>query len=209
MSSLRVDHVIYAVADLEAAAARVTEELGLGSIQGGRHPGWGTANRIVPLGREYLELMTVVDAAEAAESVVGRAVLEAIEAGERLVGWAVATDDIEVIARRLSLEIIDGSRTRPDGVTLSWKLAGVGRGLETSALPFFIQWEGAAELHPGSAKAGHRVTPGGIAWVEVSTNEQALRAWLGGHDLPLRVIDGPDALSAVAISTSDGEIVFR
>lgn len=209
MSSLRVDHVIYAVADLDAAAARVTEKFGLDSIEGGRHPGWGTANRIVPLGRDYLELMTVVDATEAAASVVGRPVLEALEAGDRLVGWAVATDDIEVIARRLSLEVIGGSRARPDGITLSWKLAGVGRGLETSAFPFFIQWEGPVDLHPGSTRVGHRVTPDGIAWVEVSTDEQALRAWLGSHDLPLRVTDGPDELSAVAISTSDGEAVFR
>lgn len=206
---MRIDHVVLGSRDLDETASRYLREHGLPSVEGGRHPAWGTANRIVPLGRNYLELMTVVDATEAAASVVGRPVLEALEAGDTLVGWAVATDDIEVIARRLSLEVIGGSRARPDGITLSWKLAGVGRGLETSAFPFFIQWEGPADLHPGSARVGHRVTPDGIAWVEVSTDEQALRAWLGSHDLPLRVTDGPDELSAVAISTSDGEVVFR
>lgn len=49
-SNPRIDHVIYAVGDLEADAARFRDELGLESVVGGRHPGWGTANRIVPLG---------------------------------------------------------------------------------------------------------------------------------------------------------------
>ena len=209
MPAFRLDHVIYAVRDLDSAAARVTADLGLASVEGGRHPGWGTANRIVPLGESYLELVAVVDSSEAAASDFGRPVLEALATGERLVGWAVATDDIEGIARRLGLEVTRGSRTGPDGVTLSWQLAGVGRALATGALPFFIQWEGAAELHPGNAAAPHRVTPDGIAWVEVSGDERSLRTWLGDHDLPLRITDAPQPLSAVAISTAEGELVFR
>ena len=204
-----MDHVIYAVRDLDSAAARVTADFGLASVEGGRHPGWGTANRIVPLGESYLELVAVVDSLEAAASDFGRPVLEALAAGERLVGWAVATDNIEDIARRRGLEVTGGSRKRPDGVTLSWRLAGVGRALATGALPFFIRWHGPPGLHPGKAAAAHRVTPGGIAWVEVGSDEQSLRTWLGDHDLPLRITDGPQPLSAVAISTAEGEVVFR
>ena len=209
MWSLRVDHVIYAVRDLDSAAARITADFGLASVEGGRHPGWGTANRIVPLGEDYLELVTVVDPSEAAASDFGRPVLEALATGERLVGWAVATDSIEGIARRNGLEVTVGSRTRPDGVTLSWQLAGVGHALATGALPFFIQWHGPPELRPGNAAATHRVTPNRIAWVEVSGDERSLRIWLGDHHLPLRITDGPQALSAVAISTAEGEVVFR
>ena len=209
MAGLRIDHVIYAVRDLEAAAARVTAELGIGSVEGGRHPGWGTENRIVPLGREYAELVAVVDPAEAAASEFGRPVLEALASREGLVGWAVATDDIEETARRLGLDVDRGSRTRPDGVTLSWQLAGVGRALATGILPFFIQWGGPPELHPGSAAARHRTAPRGIAWVEVSGDEPSLRSWLGHHDLPVRVSDGPDGLSAVTIETAAGPVVFR
>ena len=49
----------------------------LPSVDGGRHPGWGTANRIVPLGDTYIELVTVVDEAEAAQSPFGRWVASA------------------------------------------------------------------------------------------------------------------------------------
>jgi len=58
---LELDHVLLAVADLEAAGREIEAWYGLTSIEGGRHPGWGTANRIVPLGETYLELITVVD----------------------------------------------------------------------------------------------------------------------------------------------------
>lgn len=209
MSSLRVDHVIYAVTDLEAAGARFVEELGLASVEGGRHPGWGTANRIVPLGEAYLELVTVVDSEEAASSYFGRPILEALATREQLVGWAVATDDLDSIARRLSLDVARGTRTKADGTTLSWQLAGVARALDTSVFPFFIEWDGSPELHPGKAEAPHRLKPSGIAWVEVAADEQSLRSWLGDFDFQLRTTDGPPALSAVAIGAEAGEIVLR
>ena len=209
MSDLRVDHVICAVDDLETAGTRFHEEFGLGSVEGGRHSGWGTANRIVPLGNAYLELVTVVDSDEAASSAFGRAASEAIAAREQLVGWVVATDDLETVARRLRLEIVRGSRTRPDGTTLSWQLAGVDRSLETGALPIFIEWGGPDELHPGRAEADHRLTPTGFAWVEVAADEQSLRSWLGDFEFELRIVDGAPELSAVAISTDAGDLVLR
>ena len=68
---MELDHVLIAVDDLEAAAKEVEERLGLASVAGGRHHGLGTANRIVPLGETYLELVAVVDDAEAAASGFG------------------------------------------------------------------------------------------------------------------------------------------
>ena len=58
---MRIDHVIYATQDLDAAAARLESEHGLVADGGGRHAGIGTENRIVPLGGGYLELIAVVD----------------------------------------------------------------------------------------------------------------------------------------------------
>lgn len=209
MSELRVDHIIYAVNGLEEAAERFRHEFGLASVAGGRHPGWGTANRIVPLGREYIELVTVVDREQAAASDFGRAVTDAVTSGQRLVGWAVATDALEEIAGRLKLEVTSGSRNRPDGSTLRWQLAGVARALSTGALPFFIQWAAPPELHPGAAPVDHDVRARGIAWIEVGAESQTLRAWLGNHDIPLRISEPPPPLKAVALSTPTGELVVR
>lgn len=176
---------------------------------GGRHPGWGTANRIVPFGHEYVELVAVVDREEAAASEFGRPVMEAVASGQGLMGWAVATDDLQGIARRLNLEVTSGSRTRPDGSTLRWQLAGVGHALAARGLPFFIEWDASTELHPAAALAEHGVTPCGIGWIEIAAEEESLRAWLGDHDLPVRIIEGPPSLSAIAISTAGGELVLR
>ena len=196
--SLRIDHVLYALSDLEAGAARLEEELGLESIPGGAHSGWGTANRIVQLGPDYLELIGVADAATAAESEFGRMVLDA---GEGLMGWAVATDDLDAVADRLGLEIERGARKRPDGVRLAWRLAGVPEALASGGfLPFFIQWEGPSELHPG----GDSSAPPGIAYVELAGDEARLREWLGGADLPVRVRAGSGGIVAAGI----GDVVL-
>jgi Glyoxalase-like domain len=178
--SLRIDHVLYAVSDLEAGGARFEEDLGLESIPGGRHPNWGTANRIVQLGPDYVELVGVVDPETAASSDFGRLVRDT---SEGLVGWAVATDDLDAVAARLGLHIERGSRKRPDGVRLAWRVAGLAEALQSGgALPFFIQWEGPGELHPG----GDHSAPAGVRWVEVAADEAELREWLGGEQLPVR-----------------------
>jgi len=201
--------VIYAVGDLDAASTRIAESLGLSSVAGGRHPGWGTENRIVPLGAEYLELVTVADPVAAAASDFGRAVMNATSRGDQLVGWAVATDDVAAVATRLNLDVTSGTRTRPDGTTLSWRLAGVARALRSGALPFFIEWDAPAERHPGRATADHRTHPRGIDWVEIASEAEAITAWLGESDLPVRMTTGAPALCAVGIGVTGGEAVLR
>ena len=163
----------------------------------------------MPLGREYVELIVVVDREVAAASEFGRSVLEAVGKGQRLVGWVVRTDDLRGVATRLRLDVVQGSRARPDGSTLAWQLAGVAPALATGALPIFIEWDAAPGLHPGAAVAEHASRPHGFAWIEVSVEEQSLQDWLGDHELPLRISPGPRRLAAVAIGTDAGEIVLR
>jgi hypothetical protein len=209
VAELRIDHVICAAGDLDVAAARFWDEFGLGSVAGGVHPGWGTTNRIVPLGREYVELVAVVDRGRAATSDFGRAVLGAVANGQHLLGWVVATNDLETIATRLNLEVTRGSRTRPDGSTLGWRLAGLATALSTGALPFFIQWDDPPALHPGAAVVEHAVSPRRIAWIEVAAGQGTVQGWLGEHELPVRITQGPQALSAFGIATANGELVLR
>ncbi len=209
MSPIEIDHVICAVQDLDAAAARFLHEYGLASVPGGHHPGWGTANRIVPLGRQYVELVGVVDASTAVNALFGRVVLEAAAHGDRVIGWAVATDDIDRVAARLDLEVIAAEREAPDGSTLRWRLAGVERATSTGAFPFFIEWGLPLEQHPGRILVAHRREPRGITRIDVGADEDAIAAWLGVADLPVRVKRrGPRGLLAVAIDAADCEIVL-
>ena len=178
---LRIDHVVYAVADLDEAAVRFRQAYGLDSVAGGRHERWGTANRIVPLGDQYLELVAVVDPGQAGASGFGHDVLERVGQGGGWLTLAVETDDLEEIATRLGLEVDSGSRTRPDGRVVRWRMAAVDEARRDPWMPFFLAWDVPEDLHPGRARAGHGVRPQGIAWVEIAGDGERLREWLGSE----------------------------
>jgi catechol 2,3-dioxygenase-like lactoylglutathione lyase family enzyme len=207
---LRIDHVVYAVRDLDQAAIWFREEFGLDSTEGGRHERGGTANRIVPLEEQYVELVAVVDGSAAAETAFGRGVLERASEGG---GWftiAVLADDLDDIASRLGLDVGGGSRVRPDGETIRWRMAGLDDPRREPWMPFFLTWDIPDELHPGRTRAGHGVRAGGIAWVELGGDAERLQGWLGGDELPIRVTDDDEqGIHRVAISTPDGELVIE
>ena len=208
--TVRFDHAVYAVRDLDAAAGRWLDAFGLASVHGGRHPRWGTANRIVPLGREYLELIAVVDATVAARSVLGRRLLELTGRGDGWFSLCLADDDIEATAARLGLEVEPGSRTTPDGRELRWRSAGIDAERREPWLPFFIAWDVPAELHPGRAGAGGHTDVEGIVSAEVAGDAGRLDRWLGGAPVPIGVVDGPPGLRSVSLGLADGgELLVR
>ena len=206
---LRLDHVVYAVPDLDEAAVRFRERYGLDSTEGGRHERWGTANRIVPLGDQYLELVAAVDEAAAALTGFGRGVLERASGGGGWFTLAAVADELDAVAARLGLEIGSGSRTRPDGETLRWRSAGLDDPQREPWMPFFLAWDVPDELHPGRARAGHGVRADGVAWVEVGGDAERLREWLGSEELPIRVIEDEPGIHRVAVSTAHGELVIE
>jgi hypothetical protein len=196
---MRLDHLVVAVADLDAAGAALRERTGLAAVPGGEHPAWGTRNAIVPLGSAYLELVAVADPARARESAFGRAVAD----GRGLVGFAVEPEDLDAATARAGVDQMRGARERPDGTMLSWSMAGAEEAIPRG-LPFFLRWD-AAESNPARVAAPHAegVEPVGIAWLSWPTDPSALSAWLGpDHGLPLRV--GPPG---AAIALRDGRAV--
>jgi hypothetical protein len=162
--SLAVDHVIVCVANLDEAGRRFEREHGVVSIEGGRHRGHGTANRLIPLGDNYIELLAVVAPKEAKTSVLGTwAMHRAAVPGAAAV--CLGTDDIDAVCERLRLEPTPMSRVTPDDVILDWRLAGMKQAF-THNLPFFIQWSIAADLHPGKIEVDH---PAGRVRLEGTT----------------------------------------
>ena len=188
-SALRIDHVILAATDPDAASARLEAEYGLRAAGGGRHEGLGTHNRIVPLGDGYLEILGVADPDEAARSQVGRALAGRIaQVGEGLMGWAVAVDDVVPVAERLGTPV---SAIVRQG--LSARLTGVLEAMATPFLPFFLARD------PGIEDPGASGGTGGIEWIEVAGDPDRLDAWLDGERLRVRVVDGVPGVRAVAI----------
>ncbi|MEO6059426.1 MAG: VOC family protein [Candidatus Limnocylindria bacterium] len=121
-----IDHVVIAVADPDAAAAELTERVGLAFTGGGRHPGLGTFNRLAFLGDAYLELIGVEDAAAAQGWSVGRAAVRSLERGGGFVTYALADDGIRGTVARLQANgssigpVVHGSRQGSDGEAVEW-----------------------------------------------------------------------------------------
>jgi hypothetical protein len=138
-----IDHLVIAVADLDAATAELEAALGLAFTAGGSHPGAGTANRIAFFGEPYLELIAVEDEALARNRPIGAAALHALEAGGGLATYALLDDALEMTVAELRAnnsaigEATPGSRERPDGERVAWATATFER-LGPDRPPFLI-----------------------------------------------------------------------
>lgn len=213
--TLAFDHLLLAVPDLDVAAERWLAEHGLASLPGGRHDGHGTANRIVPLGSDYLELISVVDPEEAETSPVGRWIRRGLEAGGGLWGLNLRTDDADAVAKRLGLEVLEFVREPPDGDPIRFRLVGLEGAVGPERLPFFsehpVDDRGAVGPgHPGRQEAPHRVRPWGIRWVELGGDEERIRRWIGpeADGLDLRWVGGEPGLRRAAVATETGEVIL-
>jgi hypothetical protein len=205
---LELSQVIFGVGDLDAATERF-RDLGFEVLDGGIHPGVGTANRVIPLGQEYLELLGVVDADRAAASEYGRALLRAVEHGDRLVRWSIRTDFIDDVAALLGLDVEPRQRARPDGEVLTWRAAGLDLALADATMPFFMQWD-RDEQYPGALPAAHpngarRVSSLAIAPTDAGT----FRSWTEGADVPLEIVAAATpGIVSVTVETNDGDLVI-
>jgi hypothetical protein len=212
--------VLLPVADLEAGARSLRERHGLQAIPGGRHPKVGTANMIVPLGRQYLELIAIVDSREAATSRLGKRIAPALDEGRMFVDWAVRTRDLDGMRSKLLgagwdlPPVVEGSRRRPDGQILHWRTQDVNNGASRTAIPFAIEWDVPAGLHPGEAAAEHPSGATALRRVVVGARDPArvreqLRLMLGDSDL-FEVRAAPsEGIVEVVLDSPHGELVVN
>ena len=152
----RVDHLVYAVPDLDIGVADLERRLGVRASPGGRHPGRGTRNALIALDADsYLEILAP-DPAQPAP-VGGRWFGVDPATPARLAGWAVKGSDLARVAASAAARgvplgpVVTGSRQRPDGVTLKWTLTDPGVASGVTLLPFFIDW--ADSPHPAATAA--------------------------------------------------------
>lgn len=211
MTCMRLDHLSYAAGPqgLSTTTTRLSELLGEKFHDGGVHPRFGTRNMVLPLtGGQFLEVVEPLDHPASDKAPFGQAVRSRSEAGGGWLGWVVAVSDIRVIEARLNREAVIGSRHRPDGVELCWKQIGV-KGLQSDPqLPFFVQWDTEAHLHPSADATGHV----GLSKLEIAGNPERLAEWLGEPaQHPLDDVDvdwvaphGTPGIIAASFRTPDG-----
>ncbi len=150
----RVDHLVYAAPDLDAACAEIERRLGVAPSPGGQHIGRGTRNALVAIGpRTYLEIIAP-DPEQPSPYGPRWFSVDSIEA-PRLVAWAAAATNVtqlvaDAARRGVHLgSVTSGSRKRADGVPLTWEVTDPTTVLADGVVPFFIDWK--TSPHPATS----------------------------------------------------------
>ncbi len=204
-----LDHLVYAVPDLDAGIADLESRLGVTATPGGRHTGRGTWNALLDLGEgRYLEIIAP-DPGQPAPAAPRPFGLDALTA-PRLVTWAAkapAIDRIVAGARAAGFDpgaIREMSRMTPDGDRLEWRLTLRDEPAGDGLVPFLIDW--GTTPHPSANCAS------GCCLVRLSAEHPdpgALRRMLGALGEDLTVGEGPAPALIATIQSPRGEIVLR
>ena len=141
-----IDHLVYAVPDLEQGIADITGRLGVEAAYGGAHPGRGTHNALLALGNSYLEI--IGPDPRQPDVPDGRPFGVTADMDPRLVTYAVRPSVGETIEQLADAmrdaghepgPVVAMSRATPDGPELHWHLTfpTLAAG---GAIPFLIDW---------------------------------------------------------------------
>ena len=153
-----IDHLVYAVPDLDAGIEQFAASTGVRPAFGGAHVGLGTHNALVSFGSCYLELIAP-DPNQPEPSGPRPFGIDQLD-GPAFVAFAVRPDPgdtIDVLVTRAAASghdagpIADMQRATPDGGLLEWRLTMPSATLP-SVVPFLIDW-GATPL-PSSTQPG-------------------------------------------------------
>jgi hypothetical protein len=208
-----IDHVAVLVRDAAVAAQELRERHGLGSEQGPYLPFAGTRGYTVPLiPPAYLEILAIEDRVAAESSQSGRDALACEAAGFGLFAWSVLVEDLEAISLRTGIEIFDYTVPHGDGTLRGWRSVARRDVSFPSPYPFFIDYpnngDRLARWQAAYDRVGHTSAPVGFSELTISGSPDAIAAWLGPHDLPLRFVPGDKGLVEARISTWVGEVVI-
>lgn len=173
----QVDHLVILVEDLEAAM-QAYQQAGFTVVRGGEHP-TGTHNALIGFADgSYLELIAF------RQPNPEHRWYRYLALGGGLVDLCLLSDDlasdvVQIGARGVTLRMSEGSRRRPDGVTIAWKGATPPDEL-TGLVPFLIEdVTPRSERVPHGQQAEHANGTRGLAEVVIAVPDlsQAVEAW--------------------------------
>ena len=144
---LRFDHIAIAAESLEAGVAWVEGALGVTLTGGGKHPAFGTHNRLISLGDLYLEVIAV-DPEAAPPGRPRWFDLDRFSGPPRITNWVCESDDLLADLARAPQGC--GTPMALSRGDYHWRMAVPEDGILPfdGAHPALIQWDGP---HPAAA----------------------------------------------------------
>jgi hypothetical protein len=207
--TVKLDHILLGVADLDAGSAAFAAATGVLPATGGTHPGFGTRNRLVSIGPDCFFEVIAPDPAQAIGGMARAEMIAGLTA-PTLLTFAIQTTDLDgLIARATAAGLTPGvrvpmSRTRPDGVRLDWTVIRFAHPVYGEAIPFAIDWQGSphpSTTSPGGCTLGRLVvlhpSPAGLAAIYRAI----------GLEVEVRGALRPGFI--VAMETPKGEVYFQ
>jgi hypothetical protein len=141
---IKIDHLMWGAPNLDTGIATAQELFGVTAAPGGSHPGLGTRNALLALGKDvYLEIIAP-DLGDPAPNSFGERLAALNQC--QLITWAVGSDQLETVAaisEDLGLTArgpVETHRSTPEGELLSWELLFLGGHQFGGLMPFFIDW---------------------------------------------------------------------
>jgi hypothetical protein len=205
----RVDHLVYAAADLDRGIAEVERLLGVRAGIGGRHPLWGTRNALASLGSSsYLEI--IAPDPDQLPGAGGRPFGLDAPGSSRLVGWAAKGSELANLRNTAGQQgvelgkVLSGSRIQPNGANLTWMLTDPRRVVADGIAPFFIDW--GESPHP-ALFASQGATLVGLRAEHPDADRVCRMLRLIAVDLPVSA--GPIPVLMASIDCPHGRVVLK
>ena len=148
---MSIDHIVWAVSDIDEGIALFKEKTGVAPIFGGYHTTQGTKNALVKIGRtSYFELLAPdPDSPIQSNRWMGIDLIQ----GPRITRWAFNTVHIEDQASTLKRyddnlgQLSIGQRKTTIDDLIKWKMTVPYHSPLIDLAPFFIDWS-ESEIHP-------------------------------------------------------------
>ena len=204
-----LDHLVYAVPDLEKGIDHLEVKLGVRAAAGGRHLEEGTRNALIALGSDsYLEIL----GPDPSHPVLDRPLWLGLEGltRPRLTAWAIKASRLEETRERIWAEgvrlgpVVAGNRKRPDGTLISWEFTDPHVVIAEGLVPFLIDW--GTSWHPAASAAD------GLSLVALRAehpNPAGVRTLVRALGLNLPVTKGPRAALIAGLQTPQGFVELQ
>jgi len=203
-----LDHVLWGAPDLDPAVDAFASLTGVAPGAGGSHPGFGTRNQLLAIGPRLFFEVIAPDPAQAGITAP-RAQALAARAAPSLSDVCLAEPDLEGFADKARAaglspsDPVSMSRTRPDGVSLSWRVMHLSGPEGVGPLPFLIDWK--ESQHPAET------VPGGASLLDftvLTPNPEGLQQLYTALGIDTPVAGGVRPGFVLRLDTPRGQVVL-